>query len=56
MVKHKLKVKHYYQDPHNPTIQEIIVDIDYPTAYALFAALLESHLDFEIEMTGECTL
>jgi hypothetical protein len=53
MVKHKIRVKHIYQDPNNPDIQEIVIDIDYPTAYALFAALLDKCRDFTIEMTGE---
>lgn len=55
MIKHRILVKHYYQDPNSPTIQNIVIDADYATAYALFMALLEAHLDFTIEIEKEQT-
>ena len=50
MVKHKIEIKHYYQDPHNPDIQKVFIDADYAITYALFKALLESGLEFDVDI------
>lgn len=52
-MKVKIVVKHYYQDPHNPSLQTMIVNADYPTMYALFNSLIDSHKDFSVELTKE---
>ena len=54
MVRHLVKIKHVYQDPHNPDIQTVEMDCDYATAYAFFKALIDSMEDFSIE-TAKCT-
>lgn len=50
MIKHKITIYHYYQDIHNPTKQIIIINGDYGIRYALFMALIDSHVKFDIEI------
>ena len=45
---YKILVKHYYQEHCNPHIQTIVDNGEFYMRYALFKALLESHLDFDI--------
>ena len=52
-MKLKIIVFHVYQDPNNPTEQTIIISADYPTLYALFQALIDSHKDFALEINTE---
>ena len=53
MIKYKIIVYHYYQDPHNPFKQIIIINGDYSIRYALFMALIDSHVKFDIEILKE---
>lgn len=50
MIKHIVKVKHYYQGMHNPDVQKIELDCDYATAYALFSVLIDKGKNFSVEI------
>lgn len=53
MIKHKVEIKHVYQDRYNPHIQTVILNCDYASAYAFFMALLDSGKDFSLEILGD---
>jgi hypothetical protein len=50
MIKHIIKIKHVYQDIHNPNVQTVKLDCDYATAYAFFCALIDKGKDFSVEI------
>jgi hypothetical protein len=50
MIKHIIKIKHVYQDIHNPNVQTVKLDCDYATAYAFFCALIDKGEDFSVEI------
>lgn len=53
MVKHKITVYHVYQDKHNPATQTIVVNGEYGMNYALMQALIDSCLDFKVEIARD---
>lgn len=52
-MKYKIVVFHVYQDKHNPSEQEIILEGGYAIRYALFMALIDSGKDFVVEIAKE---
>ena len=47
-MKHKITVYHYYKGEESETI--IIINGDYSIRYALFMALIDSHVKFNVEI------